>query len=548
MSTPSRTVLWQAILNLEAALARVGGGGVTSVTGTAPIVSSGGAAPVISITPATDLAAGSLSASDKTKLDGISPGAAVATVSGAAPITSTGGTNPTIGITPATDLADGSLSAADKTKLDGIAPGAAVASVGATAPITSTGGATPNIGITPASDLAAGSLSAADKTKLDGITPGAAVASVTGTAPIASSGGANPDISISPATEFAAGSMSAADKTKLDGLSPVPSGGTSSSFDLTALASAYVVYPVDGPSPLTIGADTIAVTKSGTANESSTTFTPFVQPALGSNVTVAIPAMGTDSTFTAGAYVYHTAGGGFYLVVSVTAVSMTLESLGLALNGTYTVAPGGAVAGGSLLGCACIVNGVGLMFMPASSGDLFAGSDNAPYLKFRLVDIAPQYDGVKRTTLWAHITFPGPSVPAANYDSANFAWSFAAAPAATNVVQKKGFIAGNLVWYATSNAGGTNNGQQSSTPNYVPDSVARIDLINWTLLVTRRCNGLARGAAPGPASANWTTSLPRGYSWRHRRTFRLARGALFLRPRPIRCSWEPNEAEQGLLV
>jgi phage-related tail fiber protein len=45
------------------------GGIVTSVTATGPIVSSGGATPVISITAATDSAAGSMSAADKTKLD-----------------------------------------------------------------------------------------------------------------------------------------------------------------------------------------------------------------------------------------------------------------------------------------------------------------------------------------------------------------------------------------------------------------------------------------------------------------------------------------------
>ena len=47
-----------------------GGGTVTGVAGTAPIVSSGGATPAISITPATSGAAGSMSAADKAKLDG----------------------------------------------------------------------------------------------------------------------------------------------------------------------------------------------------------------------------------------------------------------------------------------------------------------------------------------------------------------------------------------------------------------------------------------------------------------------------------------------
>lgn len=50
---------------------------VTSVTGTAPIVSSGGATPAISISAATTSAAGSMSASDKSKLDGIAAGAQV---------------------------------------------------------------------------------------------------------------------------------------------------------------------------------------------------------------------------------------------------------------------------------------------------------------------------------------------------------------------------------------------------------------------------------------------------------------------------------------
>jgi hypothetical protein len=50
-------------------------GTVESVTGTAPIVSSGGTTPAISISAASTGAAGSMSASDKTKLDGVASGA-----------------------------------------------------------------------------------------------------------------------------------------------------------------------------------------------------------------------------------------------------------------------------------------------------------------------------------------------------------------------------------------------------------------------------------------------------------------------------------------
>jgi hypothetical protein len=103
-----------------------GGGGVASVTGTAPIVSSGGTNPAISITAATTSAPGSMSAADKTKLDGITSGAAVASVTGTAPIVSSGGTSPAISISAATTSAAGSMSSADKTKLDGIAAGAEV--------------------------------------------------------------------------------------------------------------------------------------------------------------------------------------------------------------------------------------------------------------------------------------------------------------------------------------------------------------------------------------------------------------------------------------
>lgn len=48
---------------------------VTSVSGTAPIVSSGGTTPAISISAATTSAAGSMSATDKAKLDGIASSA-----------------------------------------------------------------------------------------------------------------------------------------------------------------------------------------------------------------------------------------------------------------------------------------------------------------------------------------------------------------------------------------------------------------------------------------------------------------------------------------
>jgi hypothetical protein len=69
-------------------------GTVTGVTGTAPIVSSGGTAPAISISAATTAAAGSMSAADKTKLDGIASGATANTGT----VTSVSGTGTVSGL------------------------------------------------------------------------------------------------------------------------------------------------------------------------------------------------------------------------------------------------------------------------------------------------------------------------------------------------------------------------------------------------------------------------------------------------------------------
>jgi hypothetical protein len=57
--------------NVQAAIVEASATGVSSVSGTAPIASSGGATPAISISAATTSAAGSMSAVDKAKLDNI---------------------------------------------------------------------------------------------------------------------------------------------------------------------------------------------------------------------------------------------------------------------------------------------------------------------------------------------------------------------------------------------------------------------------------------------------------------------------------------------
>ncbi len=99
------------------------GVGVIHVKGTAPIIvdSSDASNPVISISPATDKDAGSLSASDKEKLDGIQDGADIGTVTkvtASLPLEVLNGeTEPVISIKPATTAAVGVVRLADSTAI-----------------------------------------------------------------------------------------------------------------------------------------------------------------------------------------------------------------------------------------------------------------------------------------------------------------------------------------------------------------------------------------------------------------------------------------------
>jgi hypothetical protein len=97
-----------------------GAGGISTLTGIAPIGVTSGVNPDVSISPATELVPGSMSAADKQKLDGMGAGAAIVAVSVSAPLVSSGGSSPSLSLPDATDSAAGALSATDKTKLDGL--------------------------------------------------------------------------------------------------------------------------------------------------------------------------------------------------------------------------------------------------------------------------------------------------------------------------------------------------------------------------------------------------------------------------------------------
>ena len=118
-----------------------GNGTLTDVTGTAPVVSSGGTTPAISITAASTGAAGSMSAADKIKLDGIATAATNYTHP-------TGDGNLHVIATSTTNSGKVLTAGASAGSLSWATPASGtVTSVTATSPIASSGGAAPVISL-----------------------------------------------------------------------------------------------------------------------------------------------------------------------------------------------------------------------------------------------------------------------------------------------------------------------------------------------------------------------------------------------------------------
>jgi hypothetical protein len=89
-------------------------GTVTSVTGTAPIQSSGGTTPAISITQASTSTNGYLSSTDWNAFNNKQPsGTYVTSVGATSPVVSSGGTTPTISMSAATSSVSGYLTSTD---------------------------------------------------------------------------------------------------------------------------------------------------------------------------------------------------------------------------------------------------------------------------------------------------------------------------------------------------------------------------------------------------------------------------------------------------
>ena len=213
-------------------------GTITAVTGTAPVVSSGGTAPAISMAAANTSTNGYLTSTDWNTFNNKAPatsGTAILYGNGLG-----GFSNVTIG--SGVSFAGGTLSATGS--------GGTVTSVTGTAPLASSGGTTPNLTIQQSSASQAGYLSAADWSTFNGKQPaGTYVNSVTATSPVVSSGGVNPAISMPAATASVNGYLTSTDWNTFNGKQPAgtyvtsvsgttgritSSGGTTPAIDLAS--------------------------------------------------------------------------------------------------------------------------------------------------------------------------------------------------------------------------------------------------------------------------------------------------------------------------
>ena len=160
---------------------------VTSVGATAPVASSGGITPTISMAAASAVVDGYLTNTDwstfnakqaalisgtniktvnsTTLLGSGDVSVGVTSVSGTAPVVSSGGATPAISMAAATTSVDGYLTSTDwNTFNNKQAAGTYVNSVSATSPLTSTGGVTPTLAIPAATSSVNGYLTSADWT------------------------------------------------------------------------------------------------------------------------------------------------------------------------------------------------------------------------------------------------------------------------------------------------------------------------------------------------------------------------------------------------
>jgi hypothetical protein len=111
--------LVQGTTTAKVTVAQLRATSVTAVTGTAPVVSSGGLTPAISMAAASTSANGYLTSTDWNTFNGKQAAGAVTSVTGTSPVVSSGGATPAISIPAASTSASGYLTSTDWNTFNG---------------------------------------------------------------------------------------------------------------------------------------------------------------------------------------------------------------------------------------------------------------------------------------------------------------------------------------------------------------------------------------------------------------------------------------------
>jgi hypothetical protein len=314
-------------------------GTVTSVTGTAPVVSSGGATPAISMAAATTSVNGYLTSTDWNTFNSKGSG----TVTSVAALTlgttgtdlsssvATGTTTPviTLNVPTASATNRGALSAADWSTFNSKQPaGTYVTSVTGTAPVVSSGGTTPAISMAAATTSVSGYLTNTDWTTFNGkYSVGGAL-------------GTPSSATLTNATGLPIGGISATGTPSIltflrgDGAWATPAGGGT----VTSVAATVPAFLSISGSPI-VTSGTLAISYSGTAlpvangGTGVTTSTGSVNTVLSTSPTLTTPIIST--TLGVGGATPSASGAGitFPATASLSTNANTLDDY---KEGTYT--------------------------------------------------------------------------------------------------------------------------------------------------------------------------------------------------------------------
>ena len=238
----------------------------TTGTDVSSTVSNPTIAPVITLNLPTASATnrGALSAADWTTFNSKGSGT-VTSVTGTSPVVSSGGTTPAISMAAATTSTNGYLTSTDWNTFNN--KGTVTSVSGTTGRVTSTGGTTPVIDLASgvATPGTTGSASLVPVITVDtygrvtsittAANPQGTVTSVTGTAPVVSSGGATPAISMAAASASANGYLTSTDWSTFN---------SKGSGSVTSVAATVPSFLSVAGSPITTSG-TLALTYSGTA-------------------------------------------------------------------------------------------------------------------------------------------------------------------------------------------------------------------------------------------------------------------------------------------